>query len=103
MAFLARPKKERGQKINMMLARPIVCTAHRSQGPVNKRQFIKKVLKRSIDHALLICPNFEDTIECRIAWDTVNDLTRALHAHSPVVTEEIRDIDAELAERHYDV
>lgn len=87
-----------------MLARPvIVCTANRSNGPVNKRQFIKKVLKRSVDHAMLICPNFEDTIECRIAWDTVNDLTRALHNHSPVVTPEVRDLDAELAERFYDV
>jgi hypothetical protein len=88
-----------------MIRQPmIVCTAHRSNGPVNKRQLIKKVLKKSIDHALLICPNFEDTIECRVAWDTVNDLTRALHNQVPDrVPQPHRDLDAELAERHYDV
>lgn len=46
--------------------------------PPRKRE-IRRRLKQAVQHAQYICPNFENTIECRIAWDTVDDLTRALH------------------------
>lgn len=70
----------------------------------SRRVQIRRKLKNAIDHAQVLCPNFEDTIECRIAWDTVNDLTRALHNQRPdEPSPEVRDQDDELAKRIYDV
>ena len=74
------------------------CTAQPS--PRKKGQ-IRYKLKRAIDHAKNLCHNFEDTTECRIAWDEVNDLTRALHdQHPPPPKEPER---SELSKREYDV
>ena len=39
----------------------------------------KKRIERAIQHATLICPNFEDTIECKMAWDLVEELSAAEH------------------------
>jgi hypothetical protein len=69
----------------------------------SRRVQIRRKLKNAIDHAQILCPNFEDTIECRIAWDTVNDLTRALHKQYPAESPADRDVDEELAQRVYDV
>jgi hypothetical protein len=73
------------------MIRPIVCTA---QPP--KKAVIRHKLKESIRHAQLLCANFEDTPQCRVAWDTVNDLTRALHGvekkdvvNAPIKEEEV--------------
>lgn len=68
--------------------------------PPSRRIQIRHKLKQAINHAQFLCPNFEDTIECRIAWDTVNDLTRALHNQRPV---EPPVDDDELSQRIYDV
>ena len=46
----------------------------------NKKTKIKaKDVKRAVDHAKLLCFNFEDTVECRVAWDEVEELSKALH------------------------
>ena len=46
----------------------------------NKKIKIKaKDVKRAIDHAKLLCFNFEDTVECSLAWDEVEELSKALH------------------------
>jgi hypothetical protein len=67
----------------------------------SKKTLIRHRLKQSIKRAKLICPNFEQTIECAIAWDEVNDLTRALHDQRPAKP---RDVDDdELADRIYDM
>jgi hypothetical protein len=66
----------------------------------SKKTLIRHRLKQSIKRAKLICPNFENTIECAVAWDEVNELTRALHAQRPVVRMSDED---ELAERIYDL
>ena len=77
----------------------IRCTAQPS--PQRKKGYIRYKLKQSIDHAKSLCLNFEDTKECRIAWDEVNDLTRALHdQHPPPPNEPER---SELSKREYDV
>jgi len=68
----------------------------------SRRVQVRKHLKMAIDHAMFLCPNFEDSIECRIAWDMVNDLTRALHKQRPEEPPVDRD-DDELAQRIYDV
>lgn len=47
--------------------------------PRRQKAFVRHNLKKAIEHARLICINFEDTPECRAAWETVNELTRELH------------------------
>jgi hypothetical protein len=72
--------------------------------PQSRRVQVRRKLKQAIKYAQVLCPNFEDTIECRIAWDTVNDLTRALHKQVPDETPiEVRDLDEELSQRIYDM
>ena len=73
----------------------VSCTAQPS--PRKKGQ-IRYKLKKAIDHAKSLCLNFEDTNECRIAWDEVDDLTRALHDQYPKEPER-----SELSKREYDV
>jgi hypothetical protein len=75
----------------------VSCTAQPS--PRKKGQ-IRYKLKKAIDHAKSLCLNFENTNECRIAWDEVNDLTRALHDQYPSPKEPER---SELSKREYDV
>jgi hypothetical protein len=87
----------------MLLTKPIcglsrvVCTAQPS--PRKKGQ-IRYKLKQAIEHAQSLCLNFEDTKECRVAWDEVNDLTRALHNQTPQPSETER---SEISKREYDV
>lgn len=85
-----------------MVIRPrgglIRCTAQPS--PQRKKGQIRYKLKQAIEHANRLCLNFEDTNECRIAWDEVNDLTRALHDQHPPPKEPER---SELSKREYDV
>jgi len=41
-----------------------------------KRTHVKKTkLKQAIIHAKNLCLGFEDTIECRLAWETVEELS----------------------------
>jgi hypothetical protein len=75
----------------------ISCTAQPSP---RKKGHIRYKLKQAIEHAKSLCLNFEDTKECRIAWDEVNDLTRALHNQTPPPSETER---SELSKREYDV
>jgi hypothetical protein len=77
--------------------RPVfVCSAQ----PRKKAQ-IRYKLKKAIEHAQLLCVNFEDTTECRIVWDEVCELTRALHNQKPEPKPELDY--SELAKRDYDV
>ena len=75
---------------------PVMCTSQ----PFRKKGHIRYKLKKAIDHAKSLCLNFEDTTECRVAWDEVNDLTRALHDQKPQPSEPER---SELSKREYDV
>ena len=36
-------------------------------------------LRDNIKHAKLICPGHEDTKECRVAWDQVEAIQKAIH------------------------
>jgi len=60
----------------MLSVRPVVAMAHPKP---KKSQQISKKLKRAIEHAKLICVNFEDTKECGVAWDQVEELSAALN------------------------
>ena len=55
------------------LARPVVLVAR----PKMRTQVKAKDIKRAIDHAKLLCLHFEDTIECRLAWEEVEELSIA--------------------------
>lgn len=61
-------------------------------------------LKKAINQAMLICPNFEDTIECRLAWDLVDDLSKARFLRDDEIkTDEDLCRDDVLTCREYDV
>ncbi len=41
--------------------------------------YLERKMRDNIRHAKLICPGHEDTRECRVAWDQVEDIQRAIH------------------------
>jgi hypothetical protein len=45
--------------------------------PPVQKVVLRARIKRAINHAMLICPNFEDTVECKLAWEEVEELTQA--------------------------
>lgn len=66
----------------MLAVRPFVVTAAANKPRrerSSKSRHIAVKLKRAIEHARLICINFEDTKECAIAWDQVEELSAAKH------------------------
>ena len=65
--------------------RPIVCTAQpqKTKTVVRVRQ-----IKESIQHARLLCKDYEDTIECKLAWEKVEELSAAFNDQNKVVYEE---------------
>jgi alpha-mannosidase len=91
------------QKI-VMLARPNKrCSSASKPKPtrVTKRQ-----IKQAVDQAMLLCHHFEDTIECRHAWELAEELTHAYHAQQENIRQAIRDeecFDDPRAHREYDV
>jgi hypothetical protein len=66
-----------------MLARPLTIFATAQPQPqrpkVKKSVKISKQLNQAIQHATLICTNHEDTKECGVAWDQVEELSAALN------------------------
>lgn len=59
---------------------PVRATALPPPAPKPKKSIqIAKKLKKAIEHASLICVNYEDTKECGIAWDQVEELSAALN------------------------
>lgn len=69
--------------------------------------FLERKLRESIRHANLICPGYEDTKECRIAWDRVEDIQKAINKkkdlqHPPSKSPVQCEVD-ELACREYDI
>ena len=66
---------------------------------VSRRAEIRRRMKQQIQHAQLVCPNFEDTIECRLAWEEVEELGKALDKEQ---RREPQTAYSERAERMYD-
>lgn len=65
---------------------------------------LQKKLRESIRHAKLICPGHEDTPECKVAWDRVEDIQKAINKKKEQAPK--KDLlceDDELACREYDV
>jgi len=74
------------------LARPVVLVAR----PTMRTQVKARDIKRAIDHATQLCMHFEDTIECRLAWEKVEELSIAYNDQKFF---EKGDIDRTAAER----
>jgi hypothetical protein len=87
------------------LARPVVLVAR----PKIRTQVKAKDIKRAIDRAKLLCLQLEDTIECRLAWEEVEELSVAYNdqkraekgAEDRAAADEQRRI--EVREREYEV
>ena len=60
------------------VTRPIFCTAKPQPRNSGRRVLTPRDVRRAIDHAKLICYNFEDTPACRNAWDQVEEISSAL-------------------------
>lgn len=55
----------------------VFCTA-KPQRPRQKARLTPRDVHRAIEHAKLICYNFEDTPACHSAWDQVEEISSAL-------------------------
>lgn len=67
--------------------------------------YLERKLRDSIRHAKLICHGFEDTKECHMAWDRVEDIQKAINKKkesSKTVDNVQCEVDP-LACREYDV
>jgi len=56
---------------------PVVVRATARPSKPRKNKVKAKDIKSAIDQARLLCFNFEDTIECRLAWEQVEELSSA--------------------------
>lgn len=88
------------------LARPVIALARPKVKPRSKVK--AKDIKRAIDQAKLLCLNFEDTIECRLAWETVEELSIAYNDQKyyeqlEVEAEDNEERRRQAREREYDV
>jgi len=71
-------------------------------------QLRKRRLEEAIRQAHMICRNFEDTVECKVAWGLVEELSAAEHVIRVRERERARvknlfDDEDELANREYDL
>jgi hypothetical protein len=64
-----------------MLARPlpVVCTAQPFKPKPKKTIVRQRHVNEAIQHARLLCQNFEDTVECKLAWEKVEELSATLN------------------------
>ena len=65
--------------------------------PVPPRKLTPKDVKRAIQQAHNVCHNSDDTPACRVMWDRVDELSRAL------ARQREREREDELETREYDV
>ena len=83
---------------------PIFATAQPQRPKPKKSVQLAKKLKQAIDHASLICVNYEDTKECGVAWDQVEELSAALNDVIMKVPKEEEEVwFDEISEREYDL
>ena len=59
-------------------ARPVFCCSKPLPRNSVRRRLTPRDVRRAIEHAQLICYNYEDTAACRSAWDQVEELSSAL-------------------------
>ena len=59
-------------------APPVFCCSKPQPRNSVRRRLTPRDVHRAIEHAQLICYNYEDTAACRSAWDQVEELSSAL-------------------------
>lgn len=64
--------------LSVARARVVVRATAQPRKP-NKNKIKAKDVKRAIEQARLLCFNFEDTVECRLAWEEVEELSSTYH------------------------
>lgn len=47
------------------------------------------ILERKIHHAKMICKNYEDTVECKLAWETVDEIQKGIRKRNEKEKERI--------------
>lgn len=83
----------------MLSVRPVVlCLAK----PKPKTVVRPRQIKEAVQHARLLCHNYEDTIECKLAWEKVEELSAALNDQKKLSEEEGQRF-SEAEERMYDL
>jgi hypothetical protein len=84
--------------------RPVSSGPGRNGSVPPPRSKVKKAdIKRAIDHAQKLCFNFEDTPECRVAWDQVEELSSEYGRCEPATDPKGPLRANELANREYDL
>lgn len=68
----------------------------------------KKALEKAIQHAEMICANFEDTVECRVEWGVVEEMSAAeadMKRRKKDLIDLLKEDEwwEELSEREYDL
>lgn len=78
---------------------PVVCVAS-SKGPKKpKRSAVHlREIKTAIDQARNLCYNYESSVECRIAWEKVEELSAAFDRQEKEI-----ERFSEIEERMYDL
>lgn len=78
--------------------------------PIPALVLLNMKLRDNIRHAKLVCKGYEDTRECKLAWDRVEDIQKAIHVkreresiNKAVALEQVQCEVDELACRAYDV
>jgi CP12 domain len=72
-----------------MLRAPVCCA---TPPKVNHRHVVKvHHIKKAITQARNLCFNYEDTIECRLAWEKVEELSSSLHRQK--TREAVQELD----------
>lgn len=61
------------------------------------------LLKRLVDRAFMICQSNKHSLECKIAWDQVDDVIKSKRMRKPPPPQKPIDRDAELSIREYDI
>lgn len=60
------------------------------------------LLKRLVDRAFMICQINKHSLDCKIAWDQVDDVIKSKRMKKPP-PQKPADRDAELSIREYDI
>lgn len=88
-----------------ILVRPMAVAKRARCYSTPPKRISKKVVKQAVDHATNLCFYFEDTIECRLAWETVEEIAHAYYDQETAIKQKNKEDvrDDPLENREYDV
>jgi hypothetical protein len=92
-----------------VLVRPMAVAKRTRCCSTPPKRISKKYVKQAVDHAKNLCLNFEDTIECRHAWEIAEELLHAYYDQESAIKHRRRHDTDEMCKedpgscREYDV